>query len=58
MFEPKENPGYDKLCHDAAGLIAQWSRNDWYETSGEELEKLEDGEEGKGKEQAEPAPGQ
>ncbi|KAK2591848.1 hypothetical protein QQS21_010457 [Conoideocrella luteorostrata] len=36
MFEPKENPAYEKLSHDAAGLIAQWSRNEWYETSTEE----------------------
>lgn len=42
MFEPKENPGYDKLSHDAAGLIAQWSRNDWYEGSSMEEDKVED----------------
>lgn len=42
MFEPKENPGYDKLSHDAASLIAQWSRNDWYEGSSAEEDKVED----------------
>lgn len=35
MFEPKENPGYDKLSNTAADLIAKWSRNDWYESSSE-----------------------
>lgn len=35
MFEPKENPGYDKLTDDAARLIAKWTRNDWYESSTE-----------------------
>ena len=33
MFEPKENPGYDKLSNDAAQLIAKWTTNDWYESS-------------------------
>ncbi|KAG6365409.1 hypothetical protein INS49_007020 [Diaporthe citri] len=28
MFEPKENPGYDKLSSTAADLIAKWSSND------------------------------
>lgn len=35
MFEPKENPGYDKLTNDAAQMIAGWTTNDWYETSTE-----------------------
>lgn len=35
MFEPKENPGYDKLSGTAADLIAKWSSNDWYESSTE-----------------------
>lgn len=35
MFEPKENPGYDKLSGTAADLIAKWSTNDWYESSTE-----------------------
>ncbi|KUI59320.1 hypothetical protein VP1G_06584 [Cytospora mali] len=35
MFEPKENPGYEKLSNDAAELIAKWTRNDWYESSTE-----------------------
>ncbi|KAG6108574.1 hypothetical protein E4U13_006388 [Claviceps humidiphila] len=42
MFEEKENPAYEKLAHDAAGLIAQWSRNEWYETSAEEVQKVEE----------------
>lgn len=33
MFEPKDNPGYDKLTENAAQLIAKWTRNDWYESS-------------------------
>lgn len=33
MFEPKENPGYEKLSNDTAELIASWTRNDWYESS-------------------------
>lgn len=33
MFEPKDNPGYDKLTDDAAQLIAKWTQNDWYESS-------------------------
>lgn len=35
MFEPNENPGYDKLSNTAADLIAKWLRNDWYESSTE-----------------------
>lgn len=35
MFEPKENPGYDKLTDDAAQLIAKWTKNDWYDSSAE-----------------------
>lgn len=35
MFEPKENPGFDKLSNTAAELIAKWTRNDWYESSTE-----------------------
>ncbi|KAG5935523.1 hypothetical protein E4U60_003109 [Claviceps pazoutovae] len=48
MFEEKENPAYEKLAHDAAGLIAQWSRNEWYETSAEEVQKVQgqDGQDG------------
>ncbi|KAG6033770.1 hypothetical protein E4U19_006202 [Claviceps sp. Clav32 group G5] len=41
MFEEKENPAYEKLAHDAAGLIAQWSRNEWYETSADEVQKVQ-----------------
>ncbi len=33
MFEPKSNPNYDKLTHDAAQMISSWARNEWYETS-------------------------
>ena len=35
MFEPGENPGYDKLSNTAADLISKWSTNDWYESSTE-----------------------
>lgn len=35
MFEPKENPGYDKLSSAAADFIAKWSQNDWYDSSTE-----------------------
>lgn len=35
MFEPNENPGYDKLTDGAAQLIAKWTMNDWYESSTE-----------------------
>ncbi|KAG5945074.1 hypothetical protein E4U59_006441 [Claviceps monticola] len=52
MFEEKENPAYEKLAHDAAGLIAQWSRNEWYETSVEEVQKVQgqDGQDGQDEE--------
>ena len=33
MFEPKENPGYDKLGLEARNMIVSWLRNDWYESS-------------------------
>lgn len=33
MFEPKDNPGYDKLINDAAQLISKWTMNDWYASS-------------------------
>lgn len=33
MFEPSENPGYQKLCLDAAQTIKGWCSNDWYENS-------------------------
>ncbi|KAL0932028.1 uncharacterized protein CTRU02_212981 [Colletotrichum truncatum] len=36
MFDPKQNPGYESLKQDAAALIAQWTKNDWYETSAED----------------------
>lgn len=35
MFEPKENPGYEKLTDDAARLIVKWSQNEWSESSTE-----------------------
>ena len=41
MFEPKDNPNYNKLTTDAAELIAAWSKNDWYETSNEDPKLLE-----------------
>lgn len=33
MFEPKENPAYEKLVRDAASMIKGWLNNDWYEDS-------------------------
>lgn len=36
MFEPKENPGYEKLTQDAAGLMEKWFQNDWYQTISED----------------------
>lgn len=33
MFEPKENPGFDKMSADARDMVAAWFRNDWYESS-------------------------
>ena len=33
MFEPKENPGYEKLVRDAAQMVKTWLNNDWYEDS-------------------------
>ncbi|OLN83686.1 hypothetical protein CCHL11_09726 [Colletotrichum chlorophyti] len=36
MFEAKQNPGYEKLKEDAVNLIAQWTRNDWYEASADD----------------------
>ncbi|OIW33314.1 hypothetical protein CONLIGDRAFT_659306 [Coniochaeta ligniaria NRRL 30616] len=33
MFEPKENPGYEKLVRDAASMVKSWLNNDWYEDS-------------------------
>ncbi|KAK4192028.1 hypothetical protein QBC35DRAFT_485410 [Podospora australis] len=37
MFEPKENPGYEKLGNDAKDMIASWMNNDWYESSAETI---------------------
>ncbi|KAM4054590.1 alpha/beta-Hydrolase [Hirsutella rhossiliensis] len=43
MFEPKENPRYEKLAQDAAGLIEKWFQNDWYYASSEdEAQKVEE----------------
>lgn len=42
MFEPKENPGYEKLKQDAATLIAEWTRNDWYESSTEDMPAIKE----------------
>ncbi|KAH6849845.1 hypothetical protein B0I37DRAFT_427628 [Chaetomium sp. MPI-CAGE-AT-0009] len=33
MFDPKENPGIDKLSKEARDMVASWFRNDWYESS-------------------------
>ncbi|EJT78790.1 hypothetical protein GGTG_03888 [Gaeumannomyces tritici R3-111a-1] len=40
MFEPAQNPGYEKLAHDAAGLISSWTRNEWYDSSAEQPDLL------------------
>jgi len=37
MFDPKENPGYEKLAYEARDMIASWARNDWYETSSDAI---------------------
>lgn len=43
MFEPKENPGYEKLAQDAAGTIEKWFQNEWYQASSDaEPEKVEE----------------
>lgn len=41
MFDPKENPGYEKMSQEATGLIAGWLHNDWYESSAEEKPMIE-----------------
>ncbi|KAK3322256.1 hypothetical protein B0H66DRAFT_553836 [Apodospora peruviana] len=33
MFEPTQNPGYEKLARDATDMIKGWLLNDWYESS-------------------------
>ncbi|KAK0732825.1 hypothetical protein B0T21DRAFT_349795 [Apiosordaria backusii] len=37
MFEPKDNPGYDKLANDAKDMITSWVNNEWYESSTETI---------------------
>jgi len=39
MFEPKHNPNYERLTQDATQMIASWTKNQWYETSG--VERIE-----------------
>ncbi|KAF9872642.1 hypothetical protein CkaCkLH20_09821 [Colletotrichum karsti] len=36
MFDAKQNPGFEKLKQDATTLVAQWTKNDWYEASTED----------------------
>jgi hypothetical protein len=36
MFEPKENPNYEKLAKDARDMVVGWLRNDWYESSSDD----------------------
>lgn len=43
MFDPKENPGYERLAQDAKGIITEWLKNDWYESSAEDMLMLEGG---------------
>ncbi|KAK3295821.1 uncharacterized protein B0H64DRAFT_396425 [Chaetomium fimeti] len=33
MFDPKENPGIDRLSKESRDMVAGWFRNDWYESS-------------------------
>jgi hypothetical protein len=33
MFEPQENPGYERLTLEARDMVVGWLRNDWYENS-------------------------
>ncbi|KAK3368136.1 hypothetical protein B0H63DRAFT_70067 [Podospora didyma] len=37
MFEPKDNPAYDKLANNAKDMISGWLRNDWYESSSDAI---------------------
>ncbi|UNI14215.1 hypothetical protein JDV02_000867 [Purpureocillium takamizusanense] len=39
MFEPGENPAYEELASDAAGLIEAWSQNEWYESSTQRVDQ-------------------
>ncbi|KAH7328442.1 hypothetical protein B0I35DRAFT_473149 [Stachybotrys elegans] len=41
MFNSKENPAYETLTQDAAGLITEWLQNDWYMTSSEPKPMIE-----------------
>ncbi len=35
MFEPRENPGYEKMLNEATEMVASWVRNnDWYSSAG------------------------
>lgn len=43
MFEPKNNPGYRGLLKDATGFVAEWTKNEWYESSSEPVQELGDG---------------
>ncbi|KAH8668214.1 hypothetical protein BGZ60DRAFT_515617 [Tricladium varicosporioides] len=40
MFFPKDNPGYHELAESARNLIAQWTTNEWYESSTMETTKV------------------
>ncbi|KAK4146165.1 uncharacterized protein C8A04DRAFT_10067 [Dichotomopilus funicola] len=33
MFQPKDNPGFERLANEARDMVAGWLRNDWYESS-------------------------
>lgn len=41
MFDMAQNPGFEKLKNDAAGLITSWVKKDWYDSSSEEPAKVE-----------------
>lgn len=42
MFDPKHNPGYQKLLKDAAGFVTKWTTNEWYESSSEPVQEVKD----------------
>lgn len=37
MFYPKDNPGYYAMSDQAKSLIVQWTTDEWYKSSTEEI---------------------
>jgi len=31
MFEPEDNPNFDKLAAEASAMVASWVPDDWYD---------------------------